>query len=287
MATDRARVHGGTDGEVADLAAWRERRARARAVAWLHARGLPAAALRRPRVAAGSWRGGRLVIRARAAAAVTAAGCSTAAARRRWARPTAATRRARGEPRRRPGQAAPGPRRPRIQGDRERGSVPRARGQAGQPVHRPGRQRRDREVPRQPSLRARRDPRSGRQYAADLFDEPHQASNGRGYEVTATYTYTDEAGDPAVLRRAPRAQDLRQYHVVNGQKVPNIEGVRCVLYQLPRVIGAVKNGDTIYVAEGEKDVHALEARRGSGDVQPDGRREVAPGVRRRARKATP
>ncbi len=39
-ATDTASVH----GQVADLAAWRQRRAWARAVLWLHDHGLPAAA---------------------------------------------------------------------------------------------------------------------------------------------------------------------------------------------------------------------------------------------------
>ena len=36
-------------------------------------------------------------------------------------------------------------------------------------------------------------------------------------------------------------------------------GTRRVLYRLPKVIDAVADGEFIYIAEGEKDVHALEA----------------------------
>ena len=40
--------------------------------------------------------------------------------------------------------------------------------------------------------------------------------------------------------------------------MPNLNGTRRVLYSLPRVIEAVAAGRTIYVVEGEKDVHAIE-----------------------------
>jgi hypothetical protein len=94
--------------------------------------------------------------------------------------------------------------------------------------------------------------------AADLLDEP-RARNGRGYEVTATYCYTDEAGVPQFYAERRTPKDFRQYHVVNGRKVWNLSGVRRVLYQLPKVTAAVAAGQAVWIAEGEKDVLALEA----------------------------
>ena len=94
---------------------------------------------------------------------------------------------------------------------------------------------------------------------ADLLDEPRPRRSGRGYEVAATYTYTDEHGAPLFCaeRRVPK--DFRQYRMVGGRKVYQLGDVRRVLYRLPQVIEAVANGRTVWVAEGEKDVHALEA----------------------------
>ena len=50
---------------------------------------------------------------------------------------------------------------------------------------------------------------------------------------------------------------------------------RRVLYQLPKLIEDIADGETIWVAEGEKDVHALERAGVHGDVQSRRRREVA------------
>ena len=55
---------------------------------------------------------------------------------------------------------------------------------------------------------------------------------------------------------------------------------RRVLYRLPKVIEAIADGEVIYIAEGEKDVHALEAAGRRGDLQLGRRRQVAAGVRR-------
>ena len=93
--------------------------------------------------------------------------------------------------------------------------------------------------------------------AADLFDEPRQR-NGRAYQVVATYTYTDELGKPLFYceRRVPK--DFRQYHMAGGRKVWQLPARR-VLYRLPKVQAAAACGDVVYVVEGEKDVHAIEA----------------------------
>ena len=106
--------------------------------------------------------------------------------------------------------------------------------------------------------------------AADLFDEHRDPGNGSGFQVVTTYEYTDEHGVTLFCaeRRVPK--DFRQYHVENGRKIWNLNGARRVLYRLPQVIEAVKAGQTIYVAEGEKDVHAIEAAGGVATCNPMG-----------------
>ncbi len=74
----------------------------------------------------------------------------------------------------------------------------------------------------------------------DLFDEPSGTK----------YHYTDQAG--TVTRTVTRTPDkhFRQSGQTKGSST---------LYRLPEVVAAVEAGQTIYVVEGEKDVHALEA----------------------------
>jgi hypothetical protein len=77
-------------------------------------------------------------------------------------------------------------------------------------------------------------------------------------KVVAEYDYTDEAG--ALLfqsvRYEPKAFKQRRPDG-NGGWIPNLDGLRRVLYRLPDVIEAVKRGTTIHVVEGEKDADAL------------------------------
>jgi RecA-family ATPase len=94
----------------------------------------------------------------------------------------------------------------------------------------------------------------------DRDDRP--ASEWTPYgDAIAVYDYVDEAGDLLfqVLRTAGK-----QF----PQRVPDrtrksgyrwtLGDTRRVLYRLPKIIEAVKDGGVIYVVEGEKDVHALE-----------------------------
>lgn len=93
---------------------------------------------------------------------------------------------------------------------------------------------------------------------ADLFN--HARPPREKPQVLAQYEYLDEDGNLlfVVERRIPK--DFRQ-------KKPDGKGgwnyklgdTRRVLYRLPQVIEAVKNGRTVYVVEGEKDVHAIES----------------------------
>lgn len=81
-------------------------------------------------------------------------------------------------------------------------------------------------------------------------------------EALAVYDYTDESGN--LLFQVCRAPD-KQF----PQRVPDasrksgwrwsLGDTRRVIYRLPKVIESVADGETIYIAEGEKDVHALEA----------------------------
>ena len=76
--------------------------------------------------------------------------------------------------------------------------------------------------------------------ARDLYDDPAGAS----------YAYTDRAG--ATLRSVHRSPDKR------FRQSGDTRGA-ATLYRLPRVVEAVTAGTTVYVVEGEKDVHALES----------------------------
>ena len=80
-------------------------------------------------------------------------------------------------------------------------------------------------------------------------------------EAVAVYDYVDENSN--LLFQVCRTADKKF-----PQRVPDrtrksgyrwtLEDTRRVLYRLPKIIEAVKDGEVIYVVEGEKDVHALE-----------------------------
>jgi len=94
--------------------------------------------------------------------------------------------------------------------------------------------------------------------AADLFDEPRQ--NGAS-KIEDVYRYVDEDGRLLfeVVRFEPK--DFRQRRPDPGSPGGvswSTKGVRRVIYRLPQVLEAVKQGRTIWVVDGEKDVHALE-----------------------------
>lgn len=110
--------------------------------------------------------------------------------------------------------------------------------------------------------------------AAELFDEPRSAS---GYQVTATYPYTDEQGTVLYYAERRIPKDFRQYRMVDGRKVWNLGGARLVLYQLPQVLEAVSSGQPVYIVEGEKDVHAVEAAGSVATCNPMGAGKWRPG----------
>lgn len=74
-----------------------------------------------------------------------------------------------------------------------------------------------------------------------------------------SYQYVDENGQVLYekVRSEPKSFCLRRRE--NGKIVYGIAGIRRVLYRLPQVMRAVEAGEVVYICEGEKDVHAMEA----------------------------
>jgi 5S rRNA maturation endonuclease (ribonuclease M5) len=85
----------------------------------------------------------------------------------------------------------------------------------------------------------------------DLFDEP----------TGATYTYTDLNG--TITRQVHRTPDKKFRQSGDTRGKPQ-------LYRLPQVAEAVAAGRPVYVVEGEKDVHALEALGAVATTSPQG-----------------
>lgn len=78
--------------------------------------------------------------------------------------------------------------------------------------------------------------------------------------IVATYDYVDEEG--SLLFQAVRYEpkDFRQRRSDgNGGWIWNLKDTRRVLFKLPDVLAAVRNGSTVYVVEGEKDALALQS----------------------------
>ncbi len=104
---------------------------------------------------------------------------------------------------------------------------------------------------------------------ADLFDAPAAARAS----IVAEYDYVDETGELLfqVVRFAPK--DFRQRRPdpeQPGEWAWKLQGVRRVPYRLPAIVAAVAAGRTIYICEGEKDVHAIEKADGVATCNPGG-----------------
>lgn len=81
--------------------------------------------------------------------------------------------------------------------------------------------------------------------------------NGR--KKVEEYLYTNENGKPLykTIRYEPKSFSQSKFDKVTGEWINNLDGVKTVLYNLPEVISAVKNNETIFIVEGEKDVNTL------------------------------
>lgn len=91
---------------------------------------------------------------------------------------------------------------------------------------------------------------------ADLFPPKEKSELG---EIIATYTYEDENGQPVLRVNRHHPKTFRQMHWAGGTWVWGAGKSRKLLYRLPQVTETCANGGTVWLAEGEKDVHALEA----------------------------
>jgi len=93
----------------------------------------------------------------------------------------------------------------------------------------------------------------------ELFPEAERHHTRPSRREVARYSYTDEKDREIyqVVRFDPK--DFRQRRPDGtGGWIWNLDGVRRVLYRLPRVLEKAKAGGVVYVVEGEKDVEALE-----------------------------
>jgi len=113
---------------------------------------------------------------------------------------------------------------------------------------------------------------------ADLGDDEEKAQRPAGEwtpfgEAVAVYDYTDEAG--TLLFQVLRTKDKQfpQRRPDRSRKTGwnwKLDDTRRVLYKLPKVIEAVTDGEIIWVAEGEKDVQALERAGATATCNPGG-----------------
>ncbi len=85
-------------------------------------------------------------------------------------------------------------------------------------------------------------------------DRPHAVTNA----IVATYDYTDAMGKLLyqVVRYEPKAFSQRRPDG-NGGYIHNLQGIEQVLYRLPEVMQTTKDGQCIYICEGEKDADNL------------------------------
>jgi 5S rRNA maturation endonuclease (ribonuclease M5) len=100
---------------------------------------------------------------------------------------------------------------------------------------------------------------------SDLYEADQRTSrNGTG-EATEVYLYVAEDGEALfeVGRFEPgfdgKKKSFLQRRPGRSDWKGGIGKTRRVLYRLPRVLAAIEAGEEIYVVEGERDVHALEA----------------------------
>lgn len=76
-------------------------------------------------------------------------------------------------------------------------------------------------------------------------------------QIEKVYQYTDEHGN--VIHEKVRYTDKSFYnrHKKDGEIIWNMRGITPVIYNLPKVVQAVKEGQTIFMVEGEKDADLL------------------------------
>lgn len=99
-----------------------------------------------------------------------------------------------------------------------------------------------------------------RQEAWAEFERLAGVATKSARRIVETYPYTDADGQPLfeVVRYEPKTFRQRRPDGKGGW-LWNLNGVEPVLYHLPAVLEAIHEGRSIFLVEGEKDVHGLEA----------------------------
>ena len=95
---------------------------------------------------------------------------------------------------------------------------------------------------------------------ADLNPQRAARQNAPRGRIVAAYDYTDEGGTLLFqcVRYAPKAFRQRCPNPAKpGKWIWNLKGVRRVLYRLPELKAPIAAGQTIFIAEGEKDCDML------------------------------
>jgi hypothetical protein len=92
----------------------------------------------------------------------------------------------------------------------------------------------------------------------DLFDEPCKVGDKAPRRVVAEYKYTDEDGELLFVKVRYEPRDfLVKRPDGRGGWVWKIAGARRVLYRLPEVHAAARDGRMVWLVEGEKDADRL------------------------------
>lgn len=108
--------------------------------------------------------------------------------------------------------------------------------------------------------------------SAPRDERPAEEWTPRGPAV-AVYRYHDENGEPLFDVCRTAAKDFPQRRPDPSARSGwrwNLNGVGRVPYRLPQLLAAVAAGKTVYVAEGEKDVQAIERAGGTATCNPGG-----------------
>lgn len=93
----------------------------------------------------------------------------------------------------------------------------------------------------------------------------------RRSDIDAAYDYLDAGGHLVYQVVRLSGKRFRQRRPgPDGSWLWNLDGVTRVLYRLPDILSAAASGETIYICEGEKDVHAVERAGGVATCNPGG-----------------
>jgi len=101
----------------------------------------------------------------------------------------------------------------------------------------------------------------------DVSDNGGRPAKERSEEVDV-YRYEDENG--GALFEVVRYRNPKKFPQRKPDGTWGVKGIRQVLYRLPQLIKAVAAAETIYIPEGEKDVHAIEREGAVATCNPGG-----------------